>query len=816
MNNGRILQGARPPLSQQMGQQPGGVPTGMGGMQPMQNQQQGYAQVMAGLVAAANAKPAQGQSASVGFSYDRSNTTLTGTWGEMAQDLQTDKLIRDQAYLQASEIGFLVMRGIQMRNEKHGFYSSFLSGIKRICYPNIHDMMRVDPIGEQVFNEIQNNHAIYNRILSNTIVQVVGELTRLLVSGYELRKDGSDVREFVVDASSYCAVQTLVDWLYGHPERVVQMSMVTQPLRQLMQKAEEAHGFFQGRYDTVPNAEHPWGVGRVKELLQGKPVNNVLLDTLISAPAVHTPSDFFGNMGEIAVFGNNFEVDNNGVAVTPEFKAKMARENQEWMNNQMKQYQKQPDPVQEVQQWHDDTVSINSYDYQPIPSEKFQLNLRDQFNMADYFKEIPGTEYFIGSWKDTVNIGTQFYQEGRQIRIPVESFIGLHNNQVPVIRFIPNSNSLEVKLVTVTLTTWSVEEEMNKFLTDPASLLPFMYTENGEVKTSWEPKVQETSERLDNEGHFTPIDPMAPQNVEPHILVAKTPILSENDGETLARLDAAVKTFDPKGKLDAFIIPAKMVGTFTFSSVEDIDAVYKEIFMFERGVDIDHRTTADYFYSVSRAIARINNPEFAQLVTTHLSNLVNRWLVECRGYPEVRTQNGFIEVTDILNDADDLYELLKKKDPDTARAFQHLQANTFFMENLQIFAPKEEVITHFKKKAGDDPVDQVIAEKQADANLLWTRDVMVVSVNHISGPVSDSVVTIKESQEPKLFAIVKQAFKYGEKHFKGVPQILIRFESPEGLPVRIATFSDYDKSVMKLRALDRYQGLIRTMPVTHQ
>lgn len=804
------------PMNQGMGT---GMGMGMnvpGGQIPGAQQQQtqnGYQQFIANLNAVAGAKVPTGQTVPLGFSYEKGTTALSGTWGEMANDLENEKFIRAQAFQQASEIGFHVMRAIQLRNEKHGFYSSFLAGLKCIVHPNNRETHIVDPIGEMVFNEIQSTALIYQRIMGNVILQVVGEITRNTIAGREPSNNGDEVRSYVMDAAMYCAVQTLIDWVYHHPDRAIHMSVISPALKHLMQKAEDNHIFFVGRYESA-NSENPWKVGRVKELLQGKQVNNVLLDTLMTVSGIHDPSDFLPNTGEVAMFGNQLEFDNNGVPITPEFKAKMMRENEQWMQNQVKAYQVQPSPEEIANQWHDNTVSLNSYDYKAIPSEHFTLAVKNKFNMPDYFKEIPGTPWLIGSLKDTVNIGKHFYQEGRNVKLGIEAFTGNSGDVIPVIQFVPNNDCLKVNLVKVKMTTRNLEDEMDKFLTDPAKILPFMYLEDGEVKTSWTPKVQETSERFDEQGHFTPIDPMAPQDVEPQILVAKSVVTSENDGELIGKLDAAVKTFDPKEKLDAFIIPTKMIGTFTFSSMNEIDLVYKEIFMFVRGVAIDHRTTSDYFYAVSKALARVDNNEFTQLVTEHLSGIVNRWLVECRGYPEKRKGNtGYLHVTDILNDADDLYQMLASKDPETAARFQQLQKNNFFLENFQIFAPKEEVVAHFVKKAAGDQVEEVLAVKQAEANLLWVNDAMLISVNHFAGPVDDGIVTIKQSQEPKLFGIIEQAYKYGKKHFKTKPDILIKFKYPEGSAIRAVTFSDFDDAVVKLRAINRYEGLVRKIPV---
>lgn len=798
-----------------------GMGMGMGMQQPgtqipgqqQQQIQNNFQQFIGNLNAVAGAKVPTGQTVSLGFSYEKGSSGLSGTWGEMANDVENEKFIRAQAFQQAVEIGTLVMRAIQLRNEKHGFYSSFLAGLKCIVHPNNRETHLIDPIGETVFNEIQSTAIIYQRILASVILQVIGEVTRNIIAGREPSNNGDEVRSYVMDAAMYCSVQTLIDWVYNHPDRAIQMTIISPALKNLMQKAEDNHLFFVGRYEAA-NSENPWKVGRVKELLQGKQINNALLDTLMTTSGIHEPTDFLPNTAEVAMFGNQLEFDNNGVPITPEFKAKMMRENEQWMQNQIKAYQVQPSPEEIASQWHDNTVSLNSYDYKAIPSEHFTLAVKDKFNMTDYFKEIPGTPWLIGSLKDTINIGKHFYQEGRNVKLGIEAFTGNSSNLIPVVQFISNSNCLKVNLVKVNMASNNLEDTMEKFLTDPEKILPYMFLEDGDIKTSWTPKVQETTERFDDQGKFTPIDPLAPQDVEPQILVAKSVVTSENDGEIIGKLDAAVKTFDPKDKLDAFIIPVKMVGTFTFSSMDEIDRLYKEIFMFVRGVQIDHRKTTDYFYAVSRALTRVDNNEFRQLVTEHLSNVVNRWLVECRGYPEKRKGNtGFIHVTDILNDADDLYEMLAKKDPETAAQFQQLQKNEFFLNNFQIFAPKEEVVAHFVKKANGDQVEEILATKQAETNLLWVNDAMLISVNHFAGPVDDGIVTIKQSQEPKLFGIVEQAYKYGAKHFKTKPNILIKFNYPEGGAIRAVSFSDFDKAVIKLRAINRYDGLLRTIPI---
>lgn len=813
---GRVLQGSRQQMAQSPQQALSQTQMGMGQPQMGQPQQMNF---LSQAIAMSKVKTQTGgQNASgggLGFSYETSQAGLLGgVYNELRTELEVEQMVKQQAINTTVEVMRLVSFILNKRSEQGGHYSAFLSGIKNIVHP-IRNQPKIDPVGEQVYNEIMSNNGVYYQVLSNTIVQVSGELVRLLVNGHNLKHDSSDVRDLVMDAAASCAHFVLIAWLYGHPNRNNLIAIMTQELRARLRKFEENYLFFKGRYEQLPGAEIPWGTGKVKEMFEGTQMNNELFD--IPRYQIYNPNEQTLDFMAQAVPNDYI---NNQYIPSHKHHNQMSEMEQFIMNN-VRRYTEQENQNQEIKQqeliknWDKNFVSVNDYDRVAIPSKHFDFENRGEFRLADYFVHVGDDGWMIGHPQDVKNILTKLRNEERHpYNIFKSDLIGLNVSRLPVFKIDMLKGSAIVRFIHVPNANFGDENTMSFYLSNPSELLPYMFVQDGEVKTSWEPKIVETDKLVDEDNNFRPLDQMADQSVKPNILVGNKPLLSENDGDTIAKLDSLVKTYDPKEQLDAFILPVNMIGTVTMEEGINVETVHRAFPMLIKGNHLNYRDTKEMLMVVgSRVKEHFQNTRIEAMITTQLTNAVNRWLIECRGYAEKGDGNNWLVLKNIFDDINDFINYLNKNDPATLESFLSLNGNEFLISSFQFLQTLKESEEYFESKSDKtDPVSVALAKTQINTNLVIQREAVFVNLRKEIGPSQGCVTRIKMSQDPKIFAIVNEAIQRSKKHFKGIPAVMLRFEHPAGGYIREAVYSEFDNNVISLRSLDQFQGLLRGIP----
>jgi hypothetical protein len=184
---------------------------------------------------------------------------------------------------------------------------------------------------------------------------------------------------------------------------------------------------------------------------------------------------------------------------------------------------------------------------------------------------------------------------------------------------------------------------METLLSNPEKLLPYMYEEDGVQKTTFDLTVLET-DRFVRDKVIVPLGEMKELEKEPNILIGNRAVNSNQGNDaTISRLNVLTKTYDPKGKLDAFVLPTVISREWHMEDEVEMDWFYQDFKFMVRGNKNDVTDTGRVLRHLKAVLDKYQGIEFAGFVTPYLTSLVNRWLVEARGYAETKERMTWVK-----------------------------------------------------------------------------------------------------------------------------------------------------------------------------
>lgn len=390
----------------------------------------------------------------------------------------------------------------------------------------------------------------------------------------------------------------------------------------------------------------------------------------------------------------------------------------------------------------------------------------------------------------------------------------------PVYRFNWQLRTFNYRLIKNNLQS---DDIMSTLISNPDKLLPFMYIEDGVQKTTFNPVAMETNIFM-NDGKIVPVGEMKELTKDPEILVGNKPMkANEGNEKTLERLNVYTQTFDPKGKLDAFVLPMNISREWKMEPHVDMERFYSHFNVMVQGNTVGLDDTIAAIRYIRGSLAECESEEFRDFVVPYITNLVNRYLVECRGYAETRADMAesrdyvyYMRSSNIFEDLEDWIDWMKQNDMPTLRAFADYRFNNFMRSGIEILINKQEVKKEFEEKCSkiDDVIYADAVMKSADSTLIIRRGSIFVNMTKQTAPPTTEAVTVKESQNPEIFAILREALKIAGKHFDSKPQILLKFNKDHGNKVYVVSASDIDPdSVVTLRAISEGQTYCHPYPV---
>lgn len=807
-NNGqRVLTGGR-----SQNQQPGGLGGNQMGAQqnPQQPTNQNSSMASLAAMAARLSGSVNGQSNGTSSLYNVGPSRTNYSQLLCLDDSMAEEQMKAQALQEGGVVANQIVMICARRIQQNPFFKTWRAALERFKSPR--KGQAPDPTLTDFVNEIDSNQNLCNFILLNAGIQLGSVFAQFLTSGDERIKQQRDILEQVW---YQCCVDTIYlqfyDYLGNHPDGAQIFYRCSPIVKEVLNELEnQIFDLAQVRF-TYSGQQIPWRKGQLSAMQQRSVVSNPLFDNTQSFTDMGMQGTYFDANYNPSTSASSQPVDDDGMRKLREYVARTAHAVNNgtygsYVNNPAMQPESYPPQV-----------TYGDYDKPELKIEDITRENRLTYVISKYVTNIPGTEwYIIPEYYVGYIMPTMVMDDGIPFRLRDTRCPG---TQV-VYRFNWQEGTFNFRLVKHNLPDFDV---MRALISDPSKLLPFMYEEDGIQKHTFDPTVYETN-KFEHDGKIIPVGECKELEKEPDILIGNKPMKANLGNEdTVKRLNIYTQTFDPKNKLDAFVLPMVMTREWKMEPDVDMDRFYSDFGMMIHGNELELTDTGRVIRAIRSAHAECDSQEFADFVKPYVTNLVNRWLVECRGYAETRKERtesnnelSYLRSSDIFADLEDFIEHLRATDLPTLRAFMDYKTNTFIRYGIEVLAPREVVKQEFEENYGkeEDLVIRAAMMQAGEKTIIIRRNTVFFNIRKQHGPRTPDAVVLKQSGNPELFAIVKKALSVSRKHYKDIPQILIKFDKDEGNKVWAATRSDFDpENVFVLRAVDGGQDYVHPWPM---
>lgn len=715
-----------------------------------------------------------------------------------------DEQIKAQAIQEGGVVANSIVNIIATRKTGNPFYSAWRSALERTKHPRKN--LPQDPTLVDFVNRIDSNQGLHHFILIQAGIQFGAEFAYRLSSGDDSVRSNRDMLMDMMYRTSVDSVNLqLMDWLGNIADGQQAFYRLATNTRQILTELEgPLFDQVQQRY-VFAGMECPYSKGNLSNISERTSFTNPLFNA-------ENPQD----MG----FGGNIFDGNTGpsnpYAQTGNTSSDV-RDYQQWVARKAAANAAGSQGITPIGQPIESQppAAFNDYDRPTLTFADLTKENRLQFNISPYLNQIPGTEWNV--------IEDQYFwqmvkylrkDDGTQFR-PLDT---RHVGCTCVYRVDWQAGTFNYRLVKHNLES---ENLMSALISDPSKLLPFMFEEDGVQKTTFDPRVMEVSE-FKREQAKVPMGEVMPLEKEPNLLVGNRPMKANtSNDETIRRVNVMTETNNPKGTMDGFVLPMVASREFIIESSVDMDKFYAHFAMMEHGATPGVTDTSRVIKSLRRNLTECESEEFQNFLPAYMTNLVNRWLVECRGYAETREEHErsnvpYLRIGNIFEDIEELVVYLNQNDEPALRSFLSYETNEFIRNGIQILMPQNEVKKVFEEKYKDEEDEDYKADlmKGSERTIIIKRNSVFINLTKLNGPRNLDAVVIKESVDPMLFAIVRKSVKVAAKHFDDTPQILVKFHKDPGEKVWVLTRSEFDpESVFVLRTVSISQEYCHVMPI---
>lgn len=774
----------------QQPQMPGAQPQQqqLGGMQ---QQQQGSA--LAQMVAisnrfAGNVNGNQNGMAGL-YNFSQSNSNLAALMG--MDEGMAEEQMRMQAINQASQMANMVMMACLRRQNNNPFVRSFRGAMERFKHPRRN--LPQEQILIDFVNEMDANQNLYNFIVVNACIQFTSEVGFRIMSGDQSVTQQREALEEIIFKTGVDSINLqFIDYICSHPDGASIYYRASPTVKEALQFMEEvSYQAAVSRFNWI-GQQCPWKNGRLGEMQTRNTVSNPLLD--------------FQNFGQVADYGFGAGYVDANPSIAP-MSANDALERQKTLDYINRMAARTPEPIQQRQE----EIAPAMYSHLDKPTlrvDDLTESNRREYILADLGVMIPGTEYWVFD-DQTMRQVVRSMRDTNGEKVPVREL--RDPSVIPVFKIDWEAGVFEYRL----LKHKFKGAFMSQVISDPSVLLPLMYEENGLQKTTFDPTVLETSKLVVN-GKIIPIEEVKELDKQPDVMIGSKPFTAEmSNTAILDKVETVVKTFDKESKMDAFILPMVAMRQWHIENHVNMDDIYSDFACMVKGGSsrAGVTDTARVIRTIRAAARNTQSEEFKSFLDPYLTALINRYLVECRGYAETPEEAKAesirgLTIDSAFEDLDDLLEWFKDNDQATLVAFLNYNSNDFMRNGIEILMPRVEAEAHNTKVCEVEEDELIRATMIADRNqsVMMKRDTTFININE-QGPRQTDAVIIKESINPKLFAIVRKALKRSEEHFDEVPQVLIKFLKDEHNKVWVATPSEIDpEHVLVLRCVSETES----------
>lgn len=349
--------------------------------------------------------------------------------------------------------------------------------------------------------------------------------------------------------------------------------------------------------------------------------------------------------------------------------------------------------------------------------------------------------------------------------------------------------------------------DMQYVLSNPAKLLPLL--EDPTLQKTWDVTNYNLSDQV--EKNTLTIDIAECVKLEKGLPVTTFDKLVESRGtpqiySSLEILNKNITKNYKKTNVVSFNVATW--DTFTCSSVEDRIRIRDDLPFLFKDIEIENNPS---FYQACRKLRAyfaegIVNGEVGSFICSHLTNIVNNWLINCGGYSAVVDQFGrALSVDDVFEDIVELVEYLKERDPTAYHWLTQTHENHFLLENLKIFT----LDNPYNKVDEED----IVSTAKYELELQVVRNLYLAVVNNRQGPhyvEKDIPLVIKRSAFPEYFDMVEKSFDStlavtGGGDIK-ITDKLIKFS--ENGTLWLFSYSMVDENVATLRRVEEAGTLV--------
>lgn len=784
MNNGMNQRGVL--TGQRTNQQQQAVPG-----QPQQSQQQINPLAMLAQAASQFAGKLNSQNNSMAslYSYGPSHTNYAELIG-IGSDV-SDEQIKAQALSEGGHVSYQVVQICVNRRTSNFMYQQWRNALERFKSP-----MRGgqhDPVMEGFVNDIDSRQPLHNFIVAQAGIQMGAVMAWRLMSGDDtVRQPGPILQDIFYKSCIDIITLQFLDHLSHHPQLFHRLSPLAKS--ELAKREDPTFQQVLERY-VFAGLECPYSKGKLTSIIENGTLHNPLLD-------VTTPTDMGlgGSIFDINPIHNAGSQDVNDLS--------------NWINQKAARTQHAQLLDGNYQPTQRNVMDVPTYDNFDRPKLNIEDINRENIHMYDlneYIKEISDTGWYVLHRYHLDKISKALrLEDGSHFSMRDTNVLG----KLAVYRFNWQQKTFAYRFINYSVLD---AKEMQELLSNPSVLLPYMFEEDGVQKTTFDLKDMETSEFI-RDGYVVPMEEMKTLDKKPDLLVGSRPMKANQGNEnTLNRINAFTASHDPKSSLDAFVLPMVNTRQWNLDADTNMDLFYSQFKLMVHGNTEEKIDTARVIRILRGQCREFANQEFTDFLSSYLTNLVNRWLVESRGYAEDKKDKSleYLRIGDIFEDLDDLLEYLRQKDNPALRAFMDYGSNDYLRNGIEILLGKDETRKEFEELyKNEDEATRAVMLTESKRKIIFTRQTVFINMIKENGPVQLDAVYIKESINPKLFAIVRKAIEIGSRHFKEYPQVLVKFRKDEGNKVWALTRSGLDpESVFVLRAVSSFEDYVHPVPV---
>lgn len=346
--------------------------------------------------------------------------------------------------------------------------------------------------------------------------------------------------------------------------------------------------------------------------------------------------------------------------------------------------------------------------------------------------------------------------------------------------------------------------DMQTVLTDPSKLLPLLENPD-ELDDSWIVKPFPLEDVVVEKTMDIPIETVEKMEKAVPLVAVADPIISNSSKQLESTIDTAndrlTKNFT---KVNAVGFHAVNWDTYKCVSKEEKDTLREDLmFLFK---DNDDRAS---FVNAVAAVGRYDvqnkvSNELIKFIGTHLTQVLNNWLINCAGYNPNKNGRGHLSVNNILTDYRDLIDWLKQHDPETMLHLVEVEKANYLNESVRMF----DYINPYVLAEGQEP--SIIDLINTELELVVGRHMYVNVINKRTGPAyteANVPVRIKRSKWPEYFKMIEDGFDetMTEDDDVMVTDKLLRFT--ESGSTWLFSYSTIDRNVATLRFVSREKPL---------